>query len=139
MVLHNGLWTVLFYYHSTDSKSHFQHDGVTDRNKPLAHWGLGVANDPCSATLYPDRIAAGVNGPQGTSNIAHLGTIISSIIGRAPTNNAPVLHMPPKPSIQPVAVISPVIPTPSKLLWFLDHPVANLGIATACNFESPMR
>ncbi|KAJ7883099.1 hypothetical protein B0H13DRAFT_1890539 [Mycena leptocephala] len=118
--------------------SRSMHDGETDSGTPPSHWGLGVANGPRSAALHPDRIAAGVNAAppgQGSADLAHLATIISSIMGQ----NDQVPRTPPKAATvntKQAVTTSPVIPTPSKLPRFLDHAATKLGIASA---RSPMR
>ncbi|KAF8189594.1 hypothetical protein K438DRAFT_1552338, partial [Mycena galopus ATCC 62051] len=118
--------------------SRAMYDGEATRDVPPAHLGLGAVNGPRSAALHPSRIAAGVNSSQGSSDIAHLATIITSIMGAKTEDQVP--HTPPKRrKTQEDIATSPVIPTPSKLPRYLDHASTNLGVPTARTFESPMR
>lgn len=46
---------------------------------------------------------------------------------------------PPRRQLEPAAINSPVLPTPTKLPRFLAHAEKSLGVAQARTFESPMR
>jgi hypothetical protein len=102
--------------------------------------GFSVANGPCSVTLHPAHIAAGVNvaaPPNNISDIGHMATIISSLMGGPALLSRQALQTPPRVGTQPT-IASLVIPTLTKLTHFLHHAAVNLGIPAARTFESSM-
>ncbi|KAJ7770346.1 hypothetical protein B0H14DRAFT_2632620 [Mycena olivaceomarginata] len=95
-------------------------------------WGSVVANGPCSVALHPAHITAGVNvaAPPNISDIGHMATIISSLMGGPALLSHQALQTPPRVGTQP-AIASLVIPTLTKLTRFLHHATVNLGIPAA--------
>ncbi|KAJ6487088.1 hypothetical protein C8R47DRAFT_1277319 [Mycena vitilis] len=111
------------------------YDGVVNQDTPP--W----AAEKRKAALHPARIAAGINQPtQGTSDIGHLATILTTIMGARNAGEQPSASpKTPEKRSGPPKVSSPVIPTPSKLPRFLDHTAEKLGVTNAPTFLSPMR
>ncbi|KAJ7502229.1 hypothetical protein B0H11DRAFT_1663061, partial [Mycena galericulata] len=114
-----------------------KHDGLANRETPPEHMGIfNPANR--QVALHPSRIAAGVNQPQGTSDLGHLASILTAVMG--PRNSA-IQPFPPstpkrKERQEPSSL---VVLTPSKLPRYLEHAANNLGVTSALDFESPMR
>ncbi|KAJ7889684.1 hypothetical protein B0H13DRAFT_2532181, partial [Mycena leptocephala] len=110
-----------------------QYDGEATLNEPP---NFITDFDPANrqVALHPTRIAAGANRPagigppQGLSDIGHLATILTAVIGHG-GQGIP----------NPKRIGSPVLPTPSKLPRFLQYASTDLGIASAPIFESAMR
>ncbi|KAJ7677179.1 hypothetical protein B0H17DRAFT_1207230 [Mycena rosella] len=96
--------------------------------------------------LHPTRIATGANKPRGSATesngvgevIGHLATMITAIVG----GGARTVQLPITPQKNPPAsapIISPVIPSPTKLPRFLEHCEKNLGISGARGYEFGIR
>lgn len=122
-----------------------QHDGQADTNNPPEHLGLfDKANR--KVALHPSRIAAGANqkgpdnanNPNNPSDLGHLATIITALVGRN-TVDQPLIPSTPKHDRRIATANSPVVPTPSKLPRYLDHASKQLRVTAALDFESPMR
>ncbi|KAJ7114795.1 hypothetical protein C8R44DRAFT_629617 [Mycena epipterygia] len=91
----------------------------------------------------PRQCSSSSSDVQGIGDvIGHLATIVTALVG-CPVPDSAVPSTPQRThltaSTTAAAISSPVIPSPTKLLRFLEHAEAKLGVTTSRNFESVMR
>ncbi|KAJ7606532.1 hypothetical protein FB45DRAFT_1068431 [Roridomyces roridus] len=121
--------------------SRAMYNGESNQNAPPEH--LVMFNTAHRKTaLHPSRIAAGVNQPAPTSDLGHLASILTTVLGHAglAPKPAPAVEVPATPArtAHHASPASPALPTPSKLPRFLEYASRELGVPNARQFEFAM-